>query len=116
MSRDRPFSGCYLAELFAPRCSPEKQRAEVRRVHAAAAALAATGVRVRHLHSTYIPGDETAFHLFEADWPDSVERVLHEAGLEAERISPAIAAPEEGSEEARVTGEGMRCPEPLVRR
>jgi hypothetical protein len=88
----------------------------VGRVHAAAAALAAEDVRVRLLHSIFVPGEETAFHLFEADRPASVERVLHEAGLDVERISPAIAAPGEGSEEVRVVAGAPRRSEPLARR
>ncbi len=44
------------------------------------------------MRSLLVPREETAFYVFEADDPDVVERVLREAGLEAERISVAIPA------------------------
>ncbi len=97
MSRDRP-SSTYLAEIFTPRA--EMQRSEAERVHAAAAALAASGVSVRHLHSVFVPDEETAFHLFEAEAVSGVERALHDAGLDAERISPATSVAGERSREA----------------
>jgi hypothetical protein len=46
---------------------------------------------VLYLESLYVPGEEIAFYLFRADGTDEVEQVLHDAGLEAERISPAMA-------------------------
>lgn len=76
------------------------QCAEAERVHAAGAALAARGLPVRHLHSIFVPGEETAFHLIEAEDVSAVERALHDAGLDAERISPAIAVAGEERREA----------------
>ncbi len=90
----------YLAEVFAPRGTPGMQRAGAERVHAAAAALAAGGISVWHLHSVFVPDEETAFHLIEAEGVSAVERALHDAGLDAERISPAIAVAGEGRREA----------------
>jgi hypothetical protein len=91
MADDRPSEACYVAEVFAPLRNPEQQRAEADHVRAAAEALARTGVRVGYVESLFVPGEETAFFLFEADRPAEVERVLHDAGLEAERISVATA-------------------------
>lgn len=84
-------SSCYLAEVFAPGGDAEGQGAETERIRAAAAALSAAGIPVRHLHSLLLPGEETVFHLLLAERRAAVERLLREAGLEAERISPAIS-------------------------
>ena len=80
----------YLAEIFAPRCTRDRLRAESLRVRAAAEALADSGEPVRYLHSLLVPGEEIAFHFFEAEQPEAVAHALHGAGLEAERISLAI--------------------------
>ena len=92
-------SSCYLTEVFAPRGDVEAQNAEAERVRAAATALTARGIRVRHLHSVLVPAEETTFHVLAAEGRAAVECVLRDAGLEAERISPAIAiAGNEGGE------------------
>jgi hypothetical protein len=97
-------SSCYLAEVYAPRGDVEARRAEVERVRAAATALAAKGVRVRHVHSVLVPGEETAFHLLTAEGRAAVERVLRDAGLGAERISPAVEIAGNGRGEAAPAG------------
>ena len=106
----RQFSTCYLAEVFAPHGSVEEQRAEAERLDAAAAALASRGTRVRHLHSVFVPDEETAFHLLEAEHRTIVDEVLRDAGLEAERVSPAIpvAGNERGEASAPAIGSGDR--------
>ena len=86
-----PTSTTYLVELYAPRQDREQLRAEAKRIRAAVEALADSGLAVRYLHAVLVPGEETAFHVFEAERPDSIEHALRDAGLEAERISPAIA-------------------------
>ena len=97
-------SSCYLAEVFAPRGDAEAQGADAERIRAAATALAATGIRVRHVQSVLVPGEETAFHLLAAERQATVERVLRDAGLEAERISPAIAVAGDERGEAAPAG------------
>jgi hypothetical protein len=97
-------STCYLAEVFAPHGDAEAHHAEAERVSAAATALTARGIRVRHVHSVLVPDEETAFHLLAAERRAAVERVLREAGLEAERISPAIAFAGNGREAAPAGG------------
>jgi len=85
------YTTCYLAETFAARRDSEQLRVETERVRAAAEALASSGVGVRHLESLFLPGEEMALHLFEAERPDAIEQVLRDAGLEADRISLVIA-------------------------
>lgn len=79
----------YLAEIYEPRREAEEARAETRRIVAAADALEARGVAVRHLRGIFVPSEETRFHLFAAERPEVVEQVLRDAGVEAERVSLA---------------------------
>jgi len=80
---------CFLAEVFAAYKCAEDQRADADRVRAAIEALDRIDGPVRYLESIFIRGEEAVIHLFEADDCAAVERVLEEAGLEAERISRA---------------------------
>lgn len=79
-----------MTEVFAPHTGVQDGRAEADRVRAAAAALEADGARVRFLYSVFVPAEETSFHLLAADRRATVERALKDAGLEADRISPAL--------------------------
>jgi hypothetical protein len=91
----------YVAELYTPGCTGDRLKADAERIRAAAEAAAAGGEPVAYLDSLLLPDEETALHFFEAEGPDPVERTLHEAGLDAERISPAIAAAEMRAKVAR---------------
>jgi hypothetical protein len=53
---------------------------------------------VRHVRATFIPTDETILHLFEASTVETLQRALHIASLQHERIVEAI----EGSGSAQV--------------
>lgn len=87
----KPTPTTYLVELYAPRQDREQLKAEAKRIRAAVKALTDSGAAVRYMHAVLVPGEETAFHVFEANGPDSVEQAIRDAGLEPERISPAIA-------------------------
>lgn len=91
MAPEPAATGHYLAELFTSGHSLERLRAEAERISVATEALAADGESIRYLDSLLLPDEETGFHCFEAEEPEAVERVLRDAGLEAERISPVIA-------------------------
>lgn len=86
---------CYLAELYAPRHDPDRLSADTARLRAAAGALAEAGLPVRYLHSAFVAAEETVFHVFEAESGEAVEQALRDAGLEAERISAAVAVADE---------------------
>ena len=45
---------------------------------------------VRHVRATFIPTDETILHLFEASTAETLQRALHLASLQHERIVEAI--------------------------
>jgi hypothetical protein len=91
MAPELAATGHYLAELFTSGHSFERLRADADRIRVAAEAFAAEGEPIRYLDSLLLPDEETGFHYFEAEGPEAVERVLHAAGFEADRISPAIA-------------------------
>jgi hypothetical protein len=88
MADDRPTQRWYLAEVFAPNEGPEQQE-QADRIREAAEGLTRLGTPVRCLESLFVPSEEMALYLFQAPRPAVVEHVLRDAGLQAERISPA---------------------------
>jgi hypothetical protein len=48
------------------------------------------GSSVRYLRTTFLPGDETVMHLFEAPSADAVEQAGQAAALAYERIVEAV--------------------------
>jgi len=52
------------------------------------AAESASGIR--YVDTTYLPGDETVLHLFDAPSVDALDEAGRRAGLEFERIVPAV--------------------------
>jgi hypothetical protein len=55
------------------------------------AAESASGIR--YVDTTYLPGDETVLHLFDAPSVDVLGEAGRRAGLEFERIVPAVNDP-----------------------
>jgi hypothetical protein len=55
------------------------------------------GTGVRYLRTTFLPGDETLLHLFEATSPEALCQAASDAALQHERIFEAV----EGSTEPR---------------
>ena len=95
----------FIVEAYVP-CS---QSADA---HAAALALAAvadeltrTGTKVRHVATTFLPDDETCFHLFEAASAEAVEEVSRRAGLGERRVLRAVTA------RSRAVGDGFIPPD-----
>ena len=82
----------YLVEVYLPRTRAHEARATGRRARAAAEQLAREGVSIRYVRTTYLPDDETCFHLFEARTPAAVEEASRRAALGRARIVPAIEA------------------------
>ncbi len=46
--------------------------------------------RARYVRMTFLPGDETCFHLFVADSEEAVAEACRRAGLHSARIVPAV--------------------------
>lgn len=83
----------YLVEVYMPRSHAQEARAADRRAGAAAEECSHEGIPVRYVRTTFLPDDETCFHLFEADSAEVVEEVCRRAGIGHARVVPAIEAP-----------------------
>ena len=82
----------YLVEAYVPRSRAAEARAAGRRARAVAEELSRDGTRVRYVRTTFLPDDETCFHLFEAASAELVEEVSLRAGLGRARVVLAIDA------------------------
>jgi hypothetical protein len=76
----------YLVEVFVPRSQAQEAQATGNRARAAAEQLGRENVAVRHVRTTYLPDDETCFHVFEAASKEIVREVCWQAGLRWPRI------------------------------
>jgi hypothetical protein len=63
-------------------------------LHEQAARAAVLGRGVRHLRTTFIPGDETVLHVFEAPSLAAMRRATGRADLRCERIVEAVESSE----------------------
>ena len=80
----------YLVETYVPKLRAHEARAEGRRANAAARELSHEGASVRYIRTTFLPDDETCFHLFEAQSEEAVDEACRRAGIAAGRIAPAL--------------------------
>ena len=80
----------YLVETYVPKARPRDARAAGRRARTAASDVSRCGEPVRYVRTTFLPGDETCFHLFLADSEDAVAEVCRRAGLGSVRIVRAL--------------------------
>jgi hypothetical protein len=65
------------AERFEEACELARRTAEA-------------GSGIRHVDTTYLPGDETVLHLFDAPSLEALDEAARHAGLEFERIVDAV--------------------------
>ena len=80
----------YLVEVYLPRSRASDANATARRVGAAVAELSSEGVPIRHVRTTFLPDDETCFHLVEASSAADVDDLCRRAGLGNVRIVVAV--------------------------
>jgi Protein of unknown function (DUF4242) len=80
----------YLVEVYLPRSRADEARVAGSRVQAAANQLSSEGQPVRYLRTTFLPDDETCFHLIEAPTTAAAEEVSRRAALSSARIVTAI--------------------------
>jgi hypothetical protein len=80
----------YLLEAYMPRSQAQGARAAGRRARAAADELSRQGVPIRYIRTTFLPDDETCFHLFEASSAEVVEQASRRAELGRARVVTAI--------------------------
>jgi hypothetical protein len=84
----------YLVEVYMPGSRTHEARATACRARVAADQLSREGVPVRYVRTTFLPDDETCFHLFEAASAEVVEEASSRAELGRARIVPAIESSE----------------------
>ena len=80
----------YLLEAYLPRSRAQTARAAGKRARAAAEELSREGTAIRYVRTTFLPEDETCFHLFDAVSAAAVEMVGRRAGLGRGRVVPYI--------------------------
>jgi len=80
----------YLVEAYVPRSRAREARAAGRRARAAAEELSREGSPIHYVRTTFLPEDETCFHVFEAASEDAVGEACRRAGIRSGRIVPAV--------------------------
>ncbi len=80
----------YLVECYVPGARSEAVQAAVARACAAAAELRGEGRDVEHVSAIHVPGDEVAFHVFEAEDEDAVREASARSAVPYERIVESI--------------------------
>jgi hypothetical protein len=80
----------YLVEAYVRRSDASEARAAGRDARAAAEELSDEGTHVRYVRSTFLPNDETCFHVFEAVSEEAVREVCRRAGIGPGRIVRAV--------------------------
>ena len=78
----------FLIEVYLPRSSADEARGTARRARAAAEQLTLEGTPVHYVRTSFLPDDETCFHLFEAVSADAVDEVSRRAELRRARVVP----------------------------
>jgi hypothetical protein len=80
----------YFVEVYVPRSHGRDASAAAAQARAAAAALSREGRQIRYVRTTFLPDDETCFHLFEAGSAEVVEAVVERAELGRARVVAAV--------------------------
>lgn len=75
----------YLVESYATNGGLERQRECARRA-------AELGAGIRYVRTTFLPGDETLLHMFEAPSMEALRHAGRRAALHYERIVEAVEA------------------------
>jgi hypothetical protein len=73
-----------------PQSRAQDARAAGREARIAAEQLSREGTQVRYLRTTFVPNDETCFHVFESVGKEAVGEVCRRAGIGSARIVPAL--------------------------
>jgi hypothetical protein len=80
----------YLVETYLPRARGGELQELMSAARLAVEDLRADGLPVRYVRATFLPTDETCFHLFEAASVATVEEAARRAGFATHRIVEAI--------------------------
>ena len=80
----------YLGEAYLPRSRAAALDEAVKRLEAAAGSPPDGAPAVRYVRSTFVPDDETCFHVFEAISADAVREAGERAFVTFDRIVEAV--------------------------
>jgi hypothetical protein len=80
----------YLVETYVPHSRAHDARAAGGRAREIAELLSREGMQVCYVRMTFVPVDETCFHLFEAAAEETVGEVCRRAGIDSARIVTAV--------------------------
>ena len=81
----------FIAETFVPATRVEEVEAATERLSRLDQTSTGVGAEstVRYVRSTFVPGDEVCFHVFEAASADAVVRVAADLGVRLDRVAEA---------------------------
>lgn len=80
----------YMVERYLPGIKPDELAAAAARAKATTAEMTAEGTPIRYLRSTFVPGEEKCYCLFEGETEEAVRRANERAEIPLERISEAM--------------------------
>ena len=79
----------FLVERYLPGLTPEQLGAAASAAKATTTSMTSEGTPVRYLRSTFIPGEDKCYCLFEGASSEAVAEVQRRAGLPYEKIHEA---------------------------
>ena len=80
----------YMVERYLPGITTDQLTAAAARAKSTTARMTQEGVPVRYLRSTFLPGEEKCFCLFDGPSVDAVKQANEEAEIPFERIVEAL--------------------------
>ncbi len=80
----------YMVERHLPGLTADQLKAAAKTAKQTTAAMTKEGTPVRYLRSTYVPGEQKCFCLFEAASEDAVKQANQRAKLPFERVHEAL--------------------------
>ena len=80
----------YLVERHLPGIKSDELAAAAARAKATTAEMSSAGTPVRYLRSTFVPGEEKCYCLFEGDSADAVREANQRANIPFERVTEAM--------------------------
>jgi hypothetical protein len=83
----------YVGERYLPEAKRELAMAQLERIRAAVLQLASVGSPVALMSTTFVPDEEWAFDLFQAESAEQVTRVYDKSGVGVERVAEGVHLP-----------------------
>ena len=81
----------FIAETFVPATrADDVQSATDRLSQLDGAGALSADIGVTYIRSTFVPGDEVCFHIFEAEAAEDVVRAARDLGVRLDRVAEAV--------------------------